>query len=503
MLMTHPGLPLFWVLSIVASVIIMGIMALFSVPPVKYTHGNNQNNSIAVFKDITNVIITHPWLQLLLKFITVSLFVLVIISGLYGTPVPSLNIATVLTWTFWWTLLIISVFFIGSAWCAVCPWDTIATWLVRRRLWKRGAPDASLNLRVPKVFRNVWPALIMFIALTWLELGAGITARPYATALIALAIVVLATVSLALYERKAFCRYFCPVGRTIGFYAQLAPVELRPVDTNTCESCKTLDCYHGTETSEPCPTHLVMGTLKQNTYCTSCGACVRSCPHKNINWRLRPMATEAKISARPHWDESWFILGLLALTSFHGLSMLPFWEDWLLGIAAMLGESGQLLASFSLALFVFILIPVVVYCVIIALTARSGAATHGFRHLFMTLIYTVLPLAFSYHIAHNLGHLVRESGGAGSVLMHPFGTDIPPAHHLDLLIPENILFTLQAGIMIFGIWMAIVILQHRGHHLYSETSLVKGWRFMPMLVFVSSVALFNTWLLMQPMTMRM
>ncbi len=78
---------------------------------------------------------------------------------------------------------------------------------------------------MPKQLRNVWPALLLFIGLTWLELGAGVTTSPYATALLALLMLVLATVSLSLFERKAFCRYFCPVGRTVGFYSQLAPVE--------------------------------------------------------------------------------------------------------------------------------------------------------------------------------------------------------------------------------------------------------------------------------------
>ena len=169
-----------------------------------------------------------------------------------GTRIPERNIATVLTWNIWWTGLIISVFFLGSAWCAICPWDALATWLVRRRLWRRAHPNNSLNLTVPRPFRSVWPALILLIALTWLELGVGITIDPYATGLLALLMLVLATVSLAIYENKAFCRYLCPVGRTVGVYSQLAPVELRPIDNDICARCTSLECYHGNDTTEPC-----------------------------------------------------------------------------------------------------------------------------------------------------------------------------------------------------------------------------------------------------------
>ena len=270
MSMTHPGLPYEWVIVVCVLMLILTGRSLLTTTT--HYHAPTFNISFAdlpFFNSFVRFLTASPWLLVTLKIIMVLLFLLVIAAGLFGTPIPERNIATVLTWNIWWAGLIISVFFLGSAWCAVCPWDSLATWLVRRRLWQRAHPNNSLNLRVPRWLRSVWPALLMFIALTWLELGFGVTTSPYITALLSLLMIVMATVSLAMYEGKAFCRYFCPVGRTIGFYSQLAPVELRPIDTDICADCTTLECYHGTETVEPCPTHLVMGRLKQNTYCTS------------------------------------------------------------------------------------------------------------------------------------------------------------------------------------------------------------------------------------------
>jgi polyferredoxin len=157
-----------------------------------------------------------PAIRLALKLVTVALFLLVIAAGLFGTPIPERNLATVLTWNLWWSGLVFSIFFLGSAWCAVCPWDALAQWLVRRKIWGRAEPNNSLNLVVPRGLRGVWPALGLLVGLTWLELGLGITLDPYATALLALLIVVLATASLAVFRRKAFCRYFCPVGAPWG-----------------------------------------------------------------------------------------------------------------------------------------------------------------------------------------------------------------------------------------------------------------------------------------------
>ena len=35
-----------------------------------------------------------------------------------------------------------------------------------------------------------------------------------------------------IYERRAFCRYLCPVGGFIGLYSQLAPTEVRVISTS-------------------------------------------------------------------------------------------------------------------------------------------------------------------------------------------------------------------------------------------------------------------------------
>jgi polyferredoxin len=506
MTMTHPGLPFEWVLAVFAFMFLFSSLFLLGYLRVNIIKQTLSLANIPVLKPIVTRIAGNPWPLLTLKLFMVILFGAIIIAGLFGSPIAERNIATVLTWNIWWAGLIVSVFFLGSAWCAICPWDALATWLVRRRLWKRATPNNSLNLKVPRRMRNVWPALLMLIALTWLELGVGITTSPYMTAMMALLMLVMATVSLAVYEGKAFCRYFCPVGRTIGFYSQLAPVELRPINTDICLNCKTLACYHGTETIEACPTHLTMGRLKQNTYCTSCGNCSQSCPDHNVAWRFRSPSQEAIQDARPHSDEAWFMLVLLAITAFHGITMMPFFETKLSQLAFGIHDSGQLLWSFSLLLFLSIAIPLVIYLGFVALTHKLTRSKLAFKKLFSGLAFVALPLAFVYHLAHNLNHLLRESTDFAALLANPMGLQALPLsmmekhlRHSSMLVSQDVLFALQAGLMAFGFWISLKVIQSRGNNLMPEA----GWRLSPMIAFVALVTCFHLWLLSQPMIMRM
>jgi len=507
----HPGLPVVWGIAVGTSMAIVCAWAIMA-PAVNESRQTQHFNLAAVPRvgDFIRYITSHAWFLLVLKLVFVALFLLIIVAGLYGTPIAERNAATVLTWNLWWAGLVISVFFLGSAWCAVCPWDTLATVFVRRRrLWGKVRPETSLNLRVPGYLRTVWPALILLVGLTWLELGAGVTVSPYATAGLALTMVVLATLSLAVFERKAFCRYFCPVGRTVGCYSQLAPVEIRPADPSICASCTTLDCYYGNDTVEPCPTHLVMGRLKQNTYCTSCGNCARSCPYENVAWRLRSPSSEAIQDARPHWDEAWFMLGLLALTGFHGLTMMGFWEDWMRDFGLAIGDSGQMLWSFTIGFGVSLIIPVALFAAVVWVTGHMNNTAIGFRKLLSQFAFAALPLAFAYHIAHNLNHLVLESGGLGKILANPLGEGTLPLSLLekqirgvDMVVSQETLNVLQAGLMAFGFLIAVRVILHRAAILVPQGYQLQFWRSSPILLFAVAMTAYHVWLLMQPMVMR-
>lgn len=500
--MLHGGLPAIWVVAA-----LIGMLSSLVWLHTRPTITNSSQLKLVNFPYIGHTLhglVTSPVMLITARILAACLFLLVIAAGLFGTPVPERNLATTLTWTIWWSSVIMIIYVSGTSWCAICPWDTIANWLVRQRIWFRPRSQKGLTLRIPKILRNVWPATLMFVILSWLELGLGITVSPYATAVLALCMITFATFSLLLFERKAFCRYFCSVGRTIGAYSELSPVSLRPISADTCANCKTLDCFHGTQTIESCPTHLVIGRTNEMRYCTSCGACTVACPYHNVGWRWKSNALEQLQQTRINSSEAWFLLILMTLTSFHGMTMLPAWETWVTALASWLNDRGQLLQTFSLLMIGAITIPALLYYLTIRLMALTQKQ-HEVNRLFNQFAICLLPVAFSYHIAHNLTHLVRESRGFASVILNPFGTNTLPLsmmekhyRHLHPLLPDSLTFFLQAGLMVTGFFWATRLYQQR--RIAFAFSHRTTW---PVLIFIVGMCLFNLWLLIQPMVMRM
>jgi len=272
-----------------------------------------------------------------LQAVVAALFVLIIAAGLFGNQNPALNIAPILTWTVWWGLLIVLIMFAGKAWCYVCPWDAIAGWTERLSLWQKSNDGLTLGMKWPRVVRNIWIATVLFVGLTWIELGFGVTMKPRVTAYLAIAMLLMAMVSALLFDRKSFCRYGCLVGRVSGLYALFAGTEVRSKNAAVCRSCRTKECVTGSRTAYGCPTYLYPGNLKTNTYCIQCMECVQACPHGNLAVNLRPWGSDLELEGKPRSDEAYLALLMLAITGFHGLTMTPVWQQLIDGIRAAAG----------------------------------------------------------------------------------------------------------------------------------------------------------------------
>ena len=250
------------------------------------------------FPLIKNVL-KNRYPQLVVFVLMLAGFLFAIVAGLVGTPVGSHNFSIVFVWIAWWAILIlVAVPFFGRGWCGVCPIPVVGDWLQRGAVLEPAKKTPRwLNLRVPAKFRNMWTQNISFTLVALFS--SVILTTPVVTSVVLAAMLFLAIGLSMVFERRAFCRYLCPVGGFIGLYAQTAPLELRVKNKNVCAQCVGKPCYNGSDLGSGCPWDVFPGGLTKNTYCGLCMECIRTCPHDNIALNLRPFSADlAKPSAK-------------------------------------------------------------------------------------------------------------------------------------------------------------------------------------------------------------
>lgn len=441
-------------------------------------------------------------LRFFAQVLMVALFVLIIVAGLFGNQNPAFNIAPILTWTLWWGGLIFFILYFGKLWCSICPWDAAATWIERLRFWGPRKSGLGLQLRWPRALRNIWVAVFFFVALTWIELSQGVTAVPRITAILALTMFAMTIVGVFLFERKAFCRYGCLVGRVSGLYALFSPVELRTRDADGCAGCVTQECYRGSAAGDGCPTFEYPRVMGRNTYCTLCTECVKTCPRDNITVKLRPWGADLANQARVRTDEAVLAIILLAMTGFHGLTMTSAWPRWIGSFADWTGLS--YLPAFTILMAAVIVAPAVVFWVLAKLAATI-ARFQGTRTFFLSYAYALLPIALFYHLAHNAEHVLMEGPRLLAIASDPlgfgwnlFGTArevFPPIVSLQGLWVLQVLFVLVGHL--YGLWISERttrrLVRDRRRAFFAQ---------LPMLAAMILSSASSLWLLSQPMEVR-
>ena len=462
------------------------------------------------------------WFQPAVQIPVVIAFIAVIVAGLIGSQEPGRNIAPVLTWNIWWIGLIFAVFFFGNLWCFMCPWTAIPDWCMRLSMTST-KKIRSLGKRYPRLKLWMWPAIILFAGVTWLEIIYDAANRPWLTSMMAIGMVVLAWVLLVLYERKAMCRYVCFVGRVSGQYSLMGMLELRRRDPDTCRTCKTKDCYHGREGAGlPCPTHEFMGAMNENQYCTLCTECVKSCPHDNIGLSVRSSGADVLYPHRAKLDEAYMAILVFIVSAFHGAAMVPKWMEWedALRIAIIdaqlsvfgsdvLGFEGSQggLMTFTIMMLACIVIPGVIYTALSwAMYKASRRPDVRFKTVFIKFAYTLLPIALFYHLAHNATHIFYEWSKLRRLVSDPlgwgtdfFGTARAPLSAL--WSPESIWY-LQVALIIVGHVYGILVAQREAFRLYRGDKKASLRVHLVMMVGMVLMSLLSLWLLAQPMFMR-
>ncbi len=208
------------------------------------------------------------------------LFLIVVISGLFGPQSADRNFAVFLVWGLLWPSIVLSWFFTGRMWCGICPFPGLGVFLQRKGL--------SLNLPVPEILRKygVYASVFLLALVIWVEIVAGLDRSPTGTSWLVLSIVAGSAVMAVFFPGQAWCRHLCPLGRISGAAATLSITEFRP-DHEKCRGCETFGCNRGVDGKRGCPVYLGAYGVQNNLHCLVCGHCLVLCHRDSPQLLLR------------------------------------------------------------------------------------------------------------------------------------------------------------------------------------------------------------------------
>ena len=468
-----------------------------------------------IYKDLMELawfkrLVKWRGLQFTLQFIGVLFFGGITYMGLFGTPIGHANLTSTFTWLIWWTLIPVTMLVGGRAWCLVCPWIAPAEWLQRLAFWGKGKHTLSLNLRVPKFMRNFGLMLALFLVMHWADATFHLAFRPETTVYLALGLFALAMVVSLIFEKRSFCKYFCPIAAVIAPYSLVAPVELRNKDAEVCRKCKTHDCIKGNEKGYACPVMIYPYAIERNTYCVLCTECTKTCPHDNISINIRRPFNDIFSkgfgflrSRNITVSLSLIAIVLLGIVPFHNLEMTPAFMSFERGLVQSLG-----LAAVIVQTIAFLLMGVIAVLVfrVFSLIAKWRAQTTVYdgQHIFMWYALAFIPLGMSLHLAHNYFHILEEGVVIIPNLSDPlgFGWNLFGTVGLRVtVLPVNLIniaqfFTVGLGLMSAGYCLFRLSLNMFDDRRQAYRTLA------PMLVLLVLLTTFYMWVLTIPMSMR-
>ncbi|MCQ3936247.1 MAG: hypothetical protein DPW18_04270 [Chloroflexi bacterium] len=348
-------------------------------------------------------------------------YIFAILAGLIGTPVGSHNFSIVFVWIAWWAILIlVAVPFFGRGWCAVCPIPLPGEWLQHGAVLSPPEKKPKwLNLRVPKMFRNIWLQNIAFLLLALFS--SVLLTTPNVTGIVLAAMLFAAIGLSAVFERRAFCRYLCPVGGFIGLYSQTAPIELRIKDKQICVTCEGKPCYNGSANGYGCPWDVFPGGMTKNTFCGLCMECIRTCPHDNIAINLRPFSADlAKPSTR--MDETFKAFIMLGSAMIYAGVLLGPWGA-IKDAAYNVGSGAWISYAVIFLAIIFILLPGTFYLTV-ALTPNISLNSGGgetIKKQFAQFSSSLIPLGLMFWVAFSLSFVLTNASYILAALSDPLG----------------------------------------------------------------------------------
>lgn len=441
--------------------------------------------------------IRSRWYPGLFQYALLLLLALVLMWAFFGTVQASKNIATLVIWGLWWTLLPFAFLLFGRIWCGVCP--LAKTGDLIQRCFKG-------NRRYPGVFLRrygIWIMISLFILLTWVDRISSFAGSPRATGILLLVLLGGAVLIIFFYKRRTWCRYLCPIGGLSGIYSMASLTELRSQEETCLNECQGKECMASKEVASSCPLFEHPPVMESNRNCNFCLNCLKSCQHNALSWRIRTPLKELNQLKQRIPAEAFLALLMVILVYFQTISMsklFPQYMKWLI--------EGSFIKNYHVAFtMTFVSLLVVGFSLYgLASYVASRYSKEPFRQNFASFGYALIPLGLAGHLAHNMFHLIKEGKEAvqtilmeSGILMGVVKATALPSHAMS----GQALFIrgAQIGIILLGTLGSVVVLIN-SNKLCGGNPHFKWGRIVPHLVLVAVIGVVFFHLFFLPMNLR-
>jgi hypothetical protein len=406
--------------------------------------------------------LAHPWLPRLLRLLSVFALVLCIATGFAGTSSATSNF----NMTFFWVIFVLGFTYltalIGDLYSHINPWRVLCDWVERLK-------PGSLRGRVPyPAWLGYYPALILYAAFIWLELF-GRT-LPRSLAIILLAYTLLNLVGAATFGISAWFRFGEFFGVFLRLVAKLAPVDISPDrDARGGLTVRFRAPLVGILESRPEHFSMILFVLFMLSSTAFDGV------HETIAWvaifwkHLYPILAMfiGTHSARPY---------LVLVNTFY------YWQ-WLMLIAS---------PFFYLGLYYFF----------VWLAKVVTGTDKPLRLLALSFVYSLIPIAFVYHMTHYFTLLISQAASIFSLLSDPFGIGWNLLGTKDLftdaiLLEAGVIWHTQVWLILIG-HIVSVYLSHVEALRIFKTSRQATLSQLPLLVLMVALTTIGLWILSMP-----
>src|SRR5262249_54947306 len=285
----------------------------------------------------------------------------------------------------------------GIFWAILNPWQVLFAWA--EALYRRLKPGWVLAWRLPYPRAwGVWPGVMLFLVFAWVELIFDGAAVPANLALLALGYTGLTWAGMWVFGPQVWLRYGEAFSLAFGLLARFAPTEVRVIQPEVCQTC-SVDCRD------------------QDGECINCYACFQQAEAERREWNVRPFAAGLLRHETVSISEMVFMLLVLATVTFDGVRATPLWVRCEQALAAFMPPA----VIWTLGLAVLPGLFLGIYATFCRVMVVASGIQHSPAAVAHRFIYTLVPIALAYHIAHYLSFLLIQGQFIIPLLSDPFG----------------------------------------------------------------------------------